>query len=127
MMQSQSRRVLRDADCDDDEPLINLFNAVPAADRIPNHVSPSSSSDLSENSSAGACSASESESGDEQVMFFNPLFFKFQKDNWLIASKEAAKQFEARKGFDIRNRSSVLTQKLEARRSQLGRSQSLLC
>ncbi len=30
-------------------------------------------------------------------MFFNPLFFKYQKDNWLTASKEAAKQFEARK------------------------------
>jgi hypothetical protein len=74
MMQSQPRRVMHDADC------------------------PSSSSDLSENSSAQpASSASESESGDEQVMFFNPLFFKFQKDNWLTASKEAVKQFEARK------------------------------
>ena len=90
-MQSQPRRVLRDADCDDDEPLVNMFihnNAVPAS---------TSSSDSSDNSSVDEFSASESESGDEQVMFFNPLFFKFQKDNWLTASKEAAKQFEARK------------------------------
>ena len=90
MMQSRPRRVMRDADCDDDEPLVNMFihNAVPAS---------SSSSDLSDNLSVDAFSASESESGDEQVMFFNPLFFKFQKENWLTASKEAAKQFEARK------------------------------
>ena len=82
---------MHDADCDDDEPLINLFNvnAVPAA----LNVHPSSSS----MQSSDASSASESESGDEQVIFFNPLFFKFQKDNWLSASKEAAKQFEARK------------------------------
>jgi hypothetical protein len=64
--------------------------------RVMHDVSPSSSSDLSENSSADASLASESESGDEQVMFFNPLFFKFQKDNWLTASKEAAKQEMAR-------------------------------
>jgi len=89
-MQSQPRRVLRDADCDDDEPLVNMFirNAIPFS---------SSSSDLSDNSSVDEFSASESESGDEQVMFFNPLFFKFQKDNWLTASKEAARQFESRK------------------------------
>ena len=61
------------------------------------NVYPSSSSDLSENLSVDAFSASESESGDEQVMFFNHLLFKFQKENWLTASKEAAKQFEARK------------------------------
>jgi hypothetical protein len=73
-------RVLGDEDDYDDEPLV-----------------------IGVSSDSGSSSDNEeeegfrSESGDEQIMWFNPLFFEFQKLHWLSASSEAAKQFAARK------------------------------
>ena len=86
-------RVLRDEDDDDDEPLVNFMLAAAAAatERVI-HVVSSDSGSSSDNEEGF-----KSESGDEQIMFFNPLFFEFQKLHWLSASSEAAKQFAARK------------------------------
>jgi hypothetical protein len=96
-MQKQSR-VLHDEDCDEDEPLINIVQAAAAArqpGQLPRPLVVIASSSSSSDSSVG--DDDDDELGKEQIMFFNPLFFEFQKNNWLTASTDAAKQFAARK------------------------------